>query len=344
MKLSKRVRRQVENLSKTFEFDMDRRVAIIPLYYDTPEELIDVHLSTPGKPIVSDDAVDYLCEVVSFIPKEFTVEIKLIIDDYGEYSHETLMNALRATIEDTYYYYDENRKKDNVLAMVFLILGILFLALETIGGMTGWYGESGSVCNTIIETVIDILVWVFAWEGAALLLLTYRNDSTQFYKAMERFSGISFWDKEGNALSCLEQEEFYNGWIYLEGREVLSRNYILFSNTALLAILSILTVEVVAGIETFDTVDIVGFGISWVLTVLLVLSNIAFYRESGRLRDCAFACSIISMTYAVISFIYNTYWDGFISTHAMGNLILFIVLLIDAICIRYMSKQSVEVE
>lgn len=344
MKLSKRVRRQIENLSKTFEFDMERHVAIIPLYYDTPEELIDVHLSTPGKPVVSDDAVDYLCEVVSFIPKEFTVEIKLVIDDYGEYSHATLMNALRATIEDTYYYYDKNRKKDNVLAMVFLILGILFLALETIGGMTGWYGEAGSVSETIIETIMDVLVWVFAWEGAALLLMTYSNDSTQFYKAMERFNGVSFLDKEGNVLSCLDQEEFYNGWIYLGGREVFSRNYILFSNTALLAILSILTVEVVAGIETFDAVDLVGFGISWVLVVLLVLSNVAFYQESGRLGNCAFICSIVSMIYAAVSFIYNVYWDGFMSAHAVGNLILFIVLLINVICIRYMSRQNVEVE
>ena len=86
MELSKRVLRQVENLSKTYEFDMEKRVATIPLYYDSPEELIDIHLSSPGKPVVSDDAIDYLCEVVSFIPKEFTVEIKLIIDDYGEYT------------------------------------------------------------------------------------------------------------------------------------------------------------------------------------------------------------------------------------------------------------------
>ena len=344
MELSKRVLRQVENLSKTFEFDMEKRVATLPLYYETPEELIDVHLSTPKKPIVSDDTIDYLCEVVSFIPKEFTVEIKLIIDDYGEYNHDALMNALRITIEDTYYYYDENRKKDNVLAMIFLILGILFLALETIGGMTGWYGESGSVSESIIETILGVLVWVFSWEGAALLLLTYGNDSTQFYKSMERFNGISFLDKENNVLSSFDQEEFYKGWIYLSGKEVFARNYILFSNTALLAVLSVLTVEVFAGLETLDTVDIAGFCVSWVLTLLLVLSNVTFYQESGRLGKCAFVCSIVSMVYAVVIFIYNVYWTGITSAHAIGNLVLFIVFLIDAICIRYMSRQNVEIK
>lgn len=344
MELSKRVLRQVENLSDKFDFDMEKRVATIPLHYETPEELIDVHLSSPGKPVVSDDAIDYLCEVVSFIPKEFTVDFKITIDDYGEYDHAVLMNSLRATIENTYYYYDENRKKDNVLATIFLILGILLLALETIGGMTGWYGAAGSISDTIIETVMDVLVWVFAWEGAALLLLTYGNESTQFYKAMERFNGISFLGNDGEVLIRLDEEEFYKGWIYLGGREKFARNYILFSNAALLTILSVLTVEVFAGLESFDTIDLTGFGISWVLTVLLVLSNIAFYKESGRLGKCALVCSIVSMVYAVITFIYNACWDGFVSTHAIGNLILFVVLLINVICLRYMKKQNVEVK
>lgn len=343
MELSKRVLRQVENLSQTYEFDMQRRVAIIPLHYETPEELIDMHLSRQGMPVVSDDAIDYLCEVISYIPKEFTVEFKLTIDDYGSYDHKAIMSALRATIEDTYYYYDEKRKKDNVLAVIFLILGILMLALETVGGMTGWYGAEGSISDSIIETVIDILVWVFAWEGAALLLLTYGNDSTQFYHDMERINAISFLDAEGNVLISLDQEEFYKGWIYLGAKEAAARNYILFSNAGLFAILSILTVEVFAGLETLDTLDRVSFAISWVLIVLLVLSNISFYKETGRLKKCALGCSVLCLLYTVVFLIYNVYWEGFLSAYSIGDFVLVLVMAVNIVCIWYMNRQNVEV-
>lgn len=344
MELSKRVLRQVENLSKTYEFDMERRVAIMPLHYETAEELIDVHLSSPGKPVVSDDTIDYLCEVVSYIPKEFTVDFRLTIDDYGDYDHDQLMGALRATIEDTFYYYDENRKKDNVLAVVFLILGILMLALETVGGMCEWYGPAESISDTVIETILDVMVWVFAWEGAALIFLTYGNDSTIFSKDMQRFSRISFLNREGKELTYLDEEEFYKGWIYLGGKEVLARNYILFSGAALLAILSILTVEVFAGLEEMSTLDLVSFFITWILVALLVLSDIAFYREKGRLRKCALIFSIVCIAYSVFSLIYNIYWDGLVSAYVIGDLVLIAVQAINIICIRYMNRQNVEIK
>lgn len=343
MELSKRVLRQVENLSKTYEFDMEKRVATIPLYYDSPEELIDIHLSSPGKPVVSDDAIDYLCEVVSYIPKEFDVDFKLIIDDYGDYNHDSLMNALRATLEDTFYYYDEDRKKNNVLAIFFIILGILMLALETVGGMTEWYGVSGGLSDTIIETILDVLVWVFAWEGAALLFLTYGNDSTIFGQSMRRFNGISFLNKQKEVLCCLDENEFYKGWIYLSGKEVAARNYILFSNAALFAVISILTVEVFAGLEMLDTFDWVTFLINWILIVLLVFSNMAFYREKGRLRNCAFILSVVCLLYTAVFWIYNVYWDGIFSTHSIGDFVLIIMMVINMICIRFMSRQNVEI-
>lgn len=344
MELSKRVMRQVENLSKTFDFDMKRRVAIIPLHFKTPEELIDIHLSSPGKPIVSDETVDYLCEVVSYIPKEFTVDIRLIIDDYGEYDHAALMNAMRATLEDTYYYYDENRKKDNVLAVFFLILGILMLALETVGGMEGWYGAFGSIRETIIQTILDVLVWVFAWEGAALLFLTYGNESTQFGKNMQRFNGIRFLNRDGEVLSCLDEEEFYKGWIYLSGKEAVARNYILFSSAALLAILSVLTVELFADLNDFTTLDRIGFFIGGILLVVLMISNIAFYSEKGRMGKYVYLFSLVCIIYSIFSVIYCVYWDGIGTTYSIVNIVLTVVLAINLICIRYMSKQNVEIK
>lgn len=342
MRRSKRILKQIENLSDIFEFDLNNNIAKIPLHYDTPEDLLDMHLSSPKKPVVSDDTIEYLEALISYVPKEFSVDFELIIDDYLEYDPESIMRALKITIENTFYYYDETRKKDNVLAVVFLILGMMILALETVGSMDGWYGAINGVSNAIVTTILEVLVWVLAWEGAALLLMTYGNDSTYFGHALKRFHGFSLLDKEGNVKNRLNTARLYQGWIYLSGKEVLARNYILFSNAALFAILSIQTVEVFAQIETLPGIKIISFVFSFILTVGLVLSNISFYREGGPLQYCAPAfsvcCLLLTAVGIILSFVsgsmfqINRLWDG----------ILFVVLLVNIICLRYMHRQRVE--
>lgn len=343
MELSKRTLRQVKNMSKNFDFDVEKRVCTIPLHYETPEELLDIHLSTPGKPVISDDAIDSFCDMISYIPKEFKVKFNLTVDDYGEYDHKSLTDALKATVEDTYYYHDESRKKDSVLAVLFLIIGVLFLSFEIVGGMAGWYGEKGSITNSIIETVLDVMVWVFIWEGAYIVFLTYANDSTVFTQNIQRLCGLHFFNDSGEKLSGMNSEQLFGGWVYLTGKEILARNYILYSNAALLAVLSVLTVELWADIVVLPVVQLIIFTISWVLTVALVLSNISFYKESGRMRKCAPALSVVCFLYTVASLIYSLIPGSALSANLLWDIILSLVLLLNVVSLCYMRRQNVKI-
>lgn len=343
MKLSKRVHRRAENLSKSFEFDMEKHIATIPLHYESPEEMLDMHISSPSKPIVSDDAIEYLGELMTCIPGEFSVEFKLSIDDYGEYDHESLLKALKITIENTFYYHDENRKKDNILAIVFIILGILLLALETIGGMDGWYGAPDSLSDTFIETILDVLVWVLTWEGAALLFVTYANESTVFSQTMKRFHGLVFMDKDGNKLSGLNKEQLYQGWIYLSKKEAFARNYILFSSAAIYAILSIFTVKLIADIEVISASHVVIFVISWILITALVLSNISFYKEGRRLGDFALPLSFVCLAYTIICLVYSIVAGNLLRSNIIWDLVLTVMLIVNIVCLNYMRKQNVDI-
>lgn len=343
MEFSKRTLKRTGNLSKSFKFDMENRVAQIPLHFDRSEELLDMHISKPGKPIVSDAVIDYLGELISFVPRGFSVDFALEIESYGEYDHESLLQALKITIENTFYYHDENRKKDNVLAVVFIILGILLLALENIGGMDGWYGAPNSLSAMFIETMLEVLVWVFTWEGAAILLMTYGNESTAFTQAMKRLHGISFMDHEGKVLSRLDEEQLYQGWIYLSSKEVFARNFILFSNAALCAVLSIHAVKLIADIEMMSNVDIVSFIIRGVLVLSLVICNISFYQEGGRFKKCALPLSAICLFVIVATFIYGIVTGGVSRINMLWDIILALVLLVNIICLRYMSRQNVEI-
>ncbi len=343
MKLNKRVLRRAENLSESFDFDMENRVATIPLHYESPTEMLDMHVSNPSKPIVSDNTVDYLGELMNCIPGEFSVKFELIVDDYGEYSHESLLKALKVTIENTFYYHDEKRKKDNILAIAFIIIGIVLLAIETIGGMDGWYGARGALSDIFIETILEVLVWVLTWEGAALLFMTYANESTIFSQTLKRFHGFEFVDREGNRLSGLDKEQLYRGWIYLSGKEVLARNYILFSSAAIYAILSIFTVKLIADIEVMSIAHIVIFALNWILVTALVLSNISFYKEGRKLGSLALPLSIVSLAYTIICLAYSFATGNFAGYSVIWNVILISMLVVNIICLCYMRKQNVEI-
>ena len=111
MKLNRHTLRQIENLKNLYDFDLENQVVTIPLHYETTDDLIDGHLSQPGKPVVSKEALDYLIDIIMSIPSVFTVDFALKVDDYGDYTHKQLIEAIRNTIENAFYYYDGSRKK-----------------------------------------------------------------------------------------------------------------------------------------------------------------------------------------------------------------------------------------
>lgn len=343
MKISKRTSRQIKNLEKHCNFDMENKVAYVPLHYATPEDLLDVHLSWPGKPVVSDEAVDYIRDVASAVPDMFSIEISLTVDDYGIYTHEQLMDALRITLENTYYYHDEKRRHNNVLSVFFILIGFLALTIEIIGGLAGWFGEKGTIARSIIETLAEVMTWVFLWEGCALLLLTYENESTIFSYQMQRFHKVSFKDSNGNILISMDKEKFYEGWIYLEKKEAFARGFILFSNAIFLATLILHVVDFFASKHMLNGLDISLYIVDWILIVLLVISNISFYLDFGKLKKYALALSIIVLVYNVLNAVLYTTELLNDKAYFVCNCIFTLGLIVNIICIKYMNKQKVEI-
>ena len=277
MKISKRTYRQIKNLGQKCTFDTEKKVAYIPLHYSSPDDLLDEHLSWPDKPVISDETIDYLRDIVSVVPDMFSVEISLTVDDYGIYTHDQLIDALRVTIENTYYYHDEKRRQTNVLSVFFIIIGFLTLTVEVMGGVAGWLGEKGSIVRSIVETLLDVMTWVFLWEGCALLLLTYENESTLFSREMQRFNKVNFKNSDGKILVSMDENQFYEGWVHLGKREAFARGYILFSNAILLASLILYIVRFFASKHMLTGVDVIVQVANWILILVLVQHIIVLY-------------------------------------------------------------------
>ena len=54
MELSKRTLRWIENMGSDIDFDLEKKIATVPLYYETPDDLLNVQRSRPGQPIISE--------------------------------------------------------------------------------------------------------------------------------------------------------------------------------------------------------------------------------------------------------------------------------------------------
>ena len=345
MKISKRTLRQINNTRDIYDYDLENMICTVTLNYDTPEDMIDPHLSTPSTPCISEDFSEYFCQIISEVPKDFTVDYEIKIKDYQNYDHNKMQKALKTNIENTFYYYDEERKKYNVLSIIFIIIGIIALAINVIGDGMDWFGPKGEVGTEIIESIFDIISWVFIWEGGAILFLTYENSSTQFRKEIRRLNGVSFIDTKGKILDRLNADYFYESGVKLSTREHFARNFILFSNALLLSLLCIGLVEFIAKISTFTTTQIIFLSFFYILGLLLAISNIQFYREKGLLQKFALPIGAIlfscSLTENIIQWASYDFTD---IKKTILNAALLITILINILCLLFMKKQSIKID
>ncbi len=343
MELSKRTLRWIENMGSDIDFDLGKRIATVPLYYETPDDLLNVRRSRPGKPVISRDALDSLLDAVKEIPKEFTVEFSLIIDDYGEYDHDQLLEAIQKSIENTYYYYDEDKKKDNVLSVIFLIIGIMILCFQMIGGYYGLLGEEGTISTDVVNSLLDSFSCVFIWEMGAVLFLTYGSDSTLFHKELRRIHGIRFVTKTGEVLSSVDKATVSKKWISVGKGERIARSFILFTYPLILALTVIEIGESASQLENLNIGYVFSYAFTWAMVVLLSISSISFYRGKGPLRKWTLPLSLIAFAYMIISII------GWFASGEIHNIFFYmdflgtILLLINIFCLIYMRKQNVDV-
>ena len=342
MELSKRTLRWIENMASDIDFDLEKRIATVPLYYEMPDDLLDPRRSRPGNPVISVDALDSLLDAVKEIPKEFDVEFSLVIDDYGDYDHDQLLQAIQKAIENTYYYYDEDKKKDNVLAVIIMTIGILTLSFQVIGNYYGLFGTEGTIPTDMISSILEIFAWVFVWEGVHILFLTYENDSTLFHKELRRIHGIRFATGSGEVLASADKATVSKKWVNVGKGERIARNFILFTYPLIFALTVTEIGEYASLLENLNGY-MFSYVFTWVLVVLLAISSISFYREKGPLKKWVLPLSLIAFAFMVVSiigwFVSGEIHNVFFYLDFLGT----ILLLINIICLIYMRKQNVDV-
>lgn len=343
MELNKRTLRRINNMESDIEFDLEKGIATVPLYYETPGDLLNERRSRPDKPVISGDAIDTILNTIIEIPKEFTVDINLVIDDYEDYDHDQLIKAIQKNIENTYYYYDEARKRDNVLAVILMIIGVLMLSFQVIGDHYGLFGAEGTVSTDMISSILEIFAWICIWEAGALLFLTYENVSTLFRKELRRIHSIRFATEFGEVLSSVNKDDLTKKMVSVSKKELIARNFILFTYPLIIALTVVEIGESLSQLADLSGWYMLSYGFTWLMVILLAVASISFYREKGPLKKWVLPLSLIALVYMIISVI------GWFVEGEINNIFFYldsfgtILLLINIFCLLYLRKQSVDV-
>lgn len=336
--LNKKTLRQMENLKDICDFDLENQVASILIHYDSYEEIIDKHLSRPNRPVISNETVEYLTETTAVIPNSFRLDISIQIDDYGEYNHKQLLDSIKEVIEDTFYYYDEHSIKQKVLGITFIAIGILILAVKIAGKLTGIFGPTDAVYFEVLDTILDVFVWVLLWEGGYILFVRYEEDDTIFKKKIGAIHSLSMVDSKNKVLYSLDEDKFYEDWVYEDVKEKVSRNILLIVVFFVLTQVIVQAMNLIGISPMLSGKTLILAIVQIALMIILALSNVSFYRNKGFLCKVAIPVSYITLACSII-FTYNfsilvdkNFHTIFINSLYIGSII------VNIICLHYLKK------
>ena len=162
----------MENLKGVCDFDTKAGIATVYIHYDSAEELIDPAVGTHDSPVINEEALNYIQEIVDIVPEDFKVRISLTIDDYQDYDKHVLLDAYHSCMESYVFTEKSPNKKKRILMLLFTILGLSFLALSIAARKNNWFAFGGRSFNIIAVILVEILFDVYFEESLVFFTIS----------------------------------------------------------------------------------------------------------------------------------------------------------------------------
>ena len=171
MGLSKRIKRLKKALNDLedddiFECDKDGK-AIIEVGAENYDDIFSPYCYKGGDTL-SSELVEYLKKQSGTIPIDYDLNIRFNVKDADDKKRREIQMAVKENYEIEVLGVQQKIRSLNIKGWIFVLIGILFTATF----LTLSYFLKLSEPYTYL---IDILSWVFVWEGVRALLID-RND------------------------------------------------------------------------------------------------------------------------------------------------------------------------
>lgn len=203
--------RQLLLLKKYYQVDEENKIITINVHYDKASDFLNTSIGNNNNPIIRDEALENVNNIIQSIPVVYKVRINFDIKDYENYNPKNIIQSFNDTLELNQYTSRRLRQRKNLIAATLILVGVILLCFMVIGKNKIWFGE-GIKAEVIAET-INIAAWVFVWEAVSMLFLEKSEQKIFALRIRTRVSEISMLETDrNNILACETAEAIFGKW------------------------------------------------------------------------------------------------------------------------------------
>lgn len=150
----KELKRNVE-IAETIEETADGN-AIIDIAVNSVDDFYSPY-SPSGYRLLNPEMVNYIEEFTTGVPKKQGFTFRISAKSIDEQDKKRLETSIRRTYAERIAKINEELKRNLMNSIIFLAIGLIFLAGVIIANANQW--------SFTLSEVLDIISWVFVWES-----------------------------------------------------------------------------------------------------------------------------------------------------------------------------------
>lgn len=263
--------RQFLLLKKYYQVDEENKIVTINVHYDKASDFLNTSIGNIENPIIRDDALENVNNIIQSIPVVYKVKINFDIKDYENYDPKNIIQSFNDTLELNQYTSRRLRQRKNLIAATLILIGVILLCFMVIGKNKIWFGE-GIKAEVIAET-INIAAWVFVWEAVSMLFLEKSEQKIFALRIRTRVSEIIMLENSSNKiLACESSESIFGKWDNESKLKRYSKMATLVSSMVLIFTSFYTTYDLISGL----TLDLISNFLSWIAVIIYIISIIAY--------------------------------------------------------------------
>ena len=294
-RITKKVQRQLDILSKYYEIDYENETIRIELQYEKASDLFEMDVVTKSTPKFKTEILARISELLESIPSSFKVDFAIKVNDYEGIKTDNIVESFKDQLE-MFNFQIYKEKSGRLLTAVILTLisvGILFVRRFLL--------NQGIIDDKVLLTEMLLIVgWVFLWEGVQRLFLNSDEYKDVSFRLIDHLKSFALIDKDDKVISSIDQAEIQKQWVKVSRREKNARRMLLIAGAMSFAIGIFTILNIVPSF--FNAYE------DWATFLMSAISQIAIgiIAIIGGIGACSLYCEYGKFQKAVpiVSYIY----------------------------------------
>lgn len=202
---SQSIKRRLELLKRHYDYDEETKTFDIVLHYPTADELFDAEFDLTKLPVINDEVIDTVSDMLGYIPRGYKAEFSLVIDDYGEHDPNSVLFSFNEALRIRYDLYQDESKRHGAKIGALMLFGLFFIVVTIVGEVDGWWLQT-DVSLRLINYFLDTLGCVLIWEGIYAALLEPSELISFGDKLTHRMGGLGVYGPNSDNPLCSETD------------------------------------------------------------------------------------------------------------------------------------------